>query len=125
MMHALSTAMCLINQKSPRLLALSTGPATLHRWPTMAIARVSGGYWDERNMLGHWEATGHPEAGGGKKKAAVGRILCGFSKNSTQTWTTGLPGQLVQLLPLPRCWGRTGCNQSHMGGGRENGSVSA
>lgn len=95
MLHALSTAMPLIKQKPPSLLVLSTEPATLHRWPITTIARVSGGYWDERNVLGHWEATGQPEAGRGKKKAAVGRIFCGFSKNATQTWTTGLPGQLV------------------------------
>lgn len=64
MLHALSTVM------SPRLLVLSTGPAILHRWPITGITRVSGGFWSERNVLGHWEATGYPESGGEEKKSS-------------------------------------------------------
>lgn len=95
MLHTLSTVMPLVKQKSPRLLVLSTEPAILHRWPITAIAWVSGGYWDERNMLGHWDTTDQPEAGGEKKKQV------GFS-----VAPAGMPlkpGQLVYLDNQSSC----------------------
>ena len=74
----------------------------------MAIARVSGGYWDERNMLGHWEATGHPEAGGGKKKSSCRQdplwLQQEFHSNldNWSTWTTGPASAIAKVLGKDR-----------------------
>lgn len=93
MLYALSTALPFVKQKSPKLLALSTGPAILYRWSITAIARVSGGYWDERNVLGHWEAIGHPVAGREKKKKKKTQLQAGSSVVPAEMPLK--PGQLV------------------------------
>lgn len=114
--HAARSFHChgLIKQKFPRLLAMITGCAILHRWPFTRIARINEGYLDRRSVLGHWEAIGLTEAG---KKAATGGIFCSTTRSATQTWTTCLAATTTKVL------GKTILKLCHMGGGRCKGPV--